>query len=142
MARQFHERYCATAPLELPDNRQPWEKLTDTYLKANREQAQYAIQILKAVGLAVRQAKTPVLIDSKIYERYVEPMAEMEHGRWNVERLQEGQRFGKQRDKGRKIHDCLVPWGELPERTKDFDRVAVRAFPEILKLAGWEVYKP
>jgi hypothetical protein len=68
-------------------------------------------------------------------------MAELEHGRWNVERLRDGWRFGKPRDDSRKLHDCLVPWNELPEEIKRYDRDAVRAFPEILAQAGLEIYR-
>jgi len=69
----------------------------------------------------------------------VERMAELEHGRWNVERLRDGWRYGKTRDDSRKIHDCLVPWTALPDEIKKYDRNAVRAFPEILAKAKLEV---
>jgi hypothetical protein len=66
-------------------------------------------------------------------------MAELEHGRWNAERLRDGWRYGKKRDDSRKIHNYLVPWAELPDDIKVYDRGAVRAFPEILAKAGLEV---
>jgi hypothetical protein len=66
-------------------------------------------------------------------------MAELEHGRWNVERLRDGWRYGKQRDDSRKTHDCLVSWQELSDDIKRYDRNAVRAFPETLAKAGLEV---
>jgi hypothetical protein len=69
----------------------------------------------------------------------VERMAELEHGRWNVERLRDGWRYGKQRDDSRKTHDCLVSWQELSDDIKRYDRNAVRAFPETLAKAGLEV---
>lgn len=64
-------------------------------------------------------------------------MAELEYGRWNVERLRGGWRSGKTRDDSRKIQNCLVPWKELPDAIKRYDREAVRAFPKILAKAGW-----
>jgi len=69
----------------------------------------------------------------------VELMAEMEHARWNVERLRNGWRYGKERDNDRKIHNCLVSWNDLAERIKHYDRETVRAFPAILAKAGLEV---
>lgn len=69
-------------------------------------------------------------------------MAEMEHGRWNVERLRDGWRFGKPRDDSRQFHDCLVPWKDLPDGEdgiKKYDRQSVRKFPDILAQAGLEV---
>lgn len=35
-----------------------------------------------------------------------------------------------------KPHDCLVPRENLPETVREFDRNAVRAFPNILAKAG------
>ena len=43
------------------------------------------------------------------------------------------------RDDSRKIHDRPVPWKELPDDIKRYDRDAVRAFPEILSKAKLEV---
>jgi len=74
----------------------------------------------------------------------IERMAEMEHGRWNVERLRDGWRSGKPRDDQKKIHDCLAPWKDLPdgeEGVKKYDRQSVRAFPAILAHAGLEVVR-
>ena len=67
-------------------------------------------------------------------------MAELEHGRWNVERLRNGWRPGKTRDDARKIHDCLLPWSAPGlDNVRHYDRNAVRQFPEILAAAGLEV---
>lgn len=68
-------------------------------------------------------------------------MAELEHGRWNVERHRNGWRFSRARDDARKLHDSLVPWENLPEDIRQYDRNAVRAFPDILAAAGYEVVK-
>ena len=64
-----------------------------------------------------------------------------EHGRWNIERLRDGWRYSKQRDDSRKIHDCLVSWGDLPDDIRWYDRDEVRAFPEILARAALEVQR-
>jgi hypothetical protein len=72
-------------------------------------------------------------------------MAELEHGRWNVERLRNGWRYGKPRDDDKKLHDCLVPWADLPDGDdgfKKYDRDAVRKFPAILAKAGLEIFRP
>jgi hypothetical protein len=67
----------------------------------------------------------------------------MEHGRWNMDRLRAGWRYGP-RDKAKKLHNCLVPWSDLPESPdtgRQADRDAVRKWPEILAMAGYEVYR-
>ncbi|NLX96914.1 MAG: Ryanodine receptor Ryr [Rhodopirellula sp.] len=101
------------------------------------------METLEACGFGVRQKQEPVIFDHHQFAlEEVERMAEMEHGRWNAERLRDGWRYGHPRDDQRKVHDCLVPWSELPETIKRYDRDAVRAFPEILAKAKLEVYRP
>jgi hypothetical protein len=145
MAREFHERYVAGNTKALPANLKPWERLDLSFKAANLEQAAYAVPILKAAGFGVREAERPFVFDKREFtDAEVEYMAELEHGRWNVERLRNGWRYGPRND-AKKLHDYLVPWSELsdgPEGVKKFDRDAVRAFPEILAKARLEVYRP
>lgn len=145
MAQTFHEHYVNDKPKKLPENLRPWKNLPETYQTANLEQARYAVEILRAAGFDVRpkSGKRGAISNftGKAWRRAVERMAELEHGRWNVERLRDGWRFGRPRDDTRKLHDCLVPWENLPESIREYDRNAVRAFPEILAKAGFEVVK-
>jgi hypothetical protein len=138
MGRAFHERYVAGSTGRFPDNLKPWDKLDDTYKTANLEQARYAVAILEACGFKVQPARSP-----KVYTAFtkqdIERMAELEHGRWNVERLENGWRPGSPRDNDRKIHNCIVPWKDLPNDIKHYDRDAVKEFPAILAKAGLEV---
>ena len=67
-------------------------------------------------------------------------MAELEYGRWNNERLQDGWRYGKTKDEDRKLSPFLVCWKDLSDGdngVKKYDRTAVGAFPKILAKAGW-----
>lgn len=139
MARAFHENYVAGSTGKLPDTLKPWPKLPDTFKKANTEQARYAIQILEACGFGVREAVSPVIFQ-EFSAKEIERMAEMEHGRWNLERLRDGWRLGP-RDDARKLHDCLVSWKELTDEIKGYDCAAVCNYPTILAKAGLEVYR-
>ncbi len=141
MAMAFHENYVGQSTGRLPDSMKPWPKLPDTFKTANLEQAKYAVQILEACGFEVVPADTPDPHAVQFTDEEVEHMAELEHGRWNVERLRNGWRHGP-RDDDRLLHDCLVPWNELSDGAdgvKRFDRDAVRKFPAILAQAGLEV---
>jgi hypothetical protein len=69
----------------------------------------------------------------------IEIMAEMEHGRWNVERLSDGWRWGEKKDVDKKISPYLVGWDQLPENVKEWDREAVRAIPKLLESVGLEI---
>jgi len=52
-----------------------------------------------------------------------ELLARNAHEVWAQTRLAEGWRWGPERNDDRKEHPCLVPYEELPEGEKDFDRV-------------------
>ena len=145
MAQEFHARYRAGNSHKIkPDTLRLWKDLPETYQTANREQAAYAIRILDAAGFKVRKAKDKPVVFTGFTAPEVELMAELEHGRWNIERLRDGWRPGV-RDDAKKTHNCIVPWCDLsdgPNGVKRFDRDSVRSFPEILALAGLEVFRP
>jgi len=146
MGQAFHEEYVNTSTNRLPDNMKPWKKLPDTFKTANLEQAKYSVQILEACGFEVKPAADPKkpAVFAGFTDAEVERMAQLEHGRWNIERLRNGWRFGKPRADARKIHDCLVPWDVLPDGedgVKKYDRSSVRKFPEILAQAGLEIVR-
>lgn len=62
-------------------------------------------------------------------------LAEMEHGRWNVERLLSGWSAGS-RDPGRLLSPHLLPWSELPEEVRRWDRQMVEDLPLLLAGVG------
>ena len=143
MGLAFHEEYVRNSTGRLPDNMKPWLKLKDTFKHANLEQARYAIQILEACGFQVEPAAAPknLVVLPDFTDPEIERMAEMEHGRWNIDRLLDGWRYGPRNDE-LKLHNNLVPWKILPDGpdgVKRYDRDAVRKFPEILAQAGLEV---
>ncbi len=70
-----------------------------------------------------------------------EKIAENVHENWAVERIADGWIYGEKRDDEKKTTPCLVPYGELPEREKDFDRVtAMESIKTILAL-GYKIEK-
>jgi class 3 adenylate cyclase len=54
--------------------------------------------------------------------RLAELFAENAHDVWAQERLAEGWKFGPVRDDTKKEHPCLIPYKELPESEKRYDR--------------------
>lgn len=70
-----------------------------------------------------------------------ERMAENVHEVWAAARMAEGWVWGEGRDDTLKHHPCLVPYGELPETEKEYDRnTAVQTLKFILK-SGYEIKK-
>lgn len=65
----------------------------------------------------------------------VEQMAKNVHEVWAETRISQGWTYGEQRDDGRKTHPCLVPYEELPEEEKEYDRnTAVGTLKLIMEL--------
>jgi hypothetical protein len=65
----------------------------------------------------------------------------MAHERWVHEKQSKGWTYGVVRDDKKKIHNCIIPWEQLPEELKAVDRGTMRAIPEILGNVGFEVYR-
>jgi hypothetical protein len=54
--------------------------------------------------------------------RLREELARHTHDVWAQERLRQGWTYGPRRDDERRRHPCLVPYDELPDSEKQFDR--------------------
>jgi ryanodine receptor 2 len=54
--------------------------------------------------------------------RLTEQIAANVHDIWSAGRIAEGWQYGETRDDVRKLHPCLVPYDELPENEKEYDR--------------------
>ena len=52
----------------------------------------------------------------------VEQMAKNVHEVWAENRIKQGWTYGEQRNDELKTHPCLVPYEELPEEEKVYDR--------------------
>jgi ryanodine receptor 2 len=75
-------------------------------------------------------------------EPLTELLAEHTHDVWSLQRLNEGWTLGPVRDDANKTHPCLVPYADLPESEKDYDRTtALGALKAILAL-GYTISKP
>jgi RyR domain len=71
-----------------------------------------------------------------------ERLAENAHELWAKQRMTDGWRLGPRRDDARKEHPCLVPYSELPEAERDYDRLlAMETIKTILAL-GFRVVPP
>ena len=142
LARAIHAAYVRNQPggTDAPAMRD-WEELPEGTKEANRAQAADIGTKLAAVGCRI-QAWTDWTGDGPAFTpAEIETMAELEHERWCRERLAEGWTAGPTRDDRRKVTPYLVDWDQLPEDVKDYDRNAVRALPELLTFAGYEIVR-
>ena len=71
----------------------------------------------------------------------VEEVAKNVHEVWAFNRLKEGWTYGPNRDSIKKTTPCLVPYEELPEEEKDYDRnTALETIKLAIKL-GFKIEK-
>lgn len=82
-----------------------------------------------------------IKVDSRVL-KLVELLAEHAHDTWAEQRIREGWVYGKERcDKSRR-HPCLIPYANLPDNEKQYDRnAAVGTIKAILAL-GFRIERP
>ena len=77
----------------------------------------------------------------KELEQLVEQMSKNVHEVWSETRIQQGWTYGEQRNDDLKTHPCLVPYEDLPEGEKEYDRnTCIGTLKLILKL-GFKISK-
>jgi len=72
----------------------------------------------------------------------VERLAENVHDTWAAGRIAEGWTLGPQRSEARKEHPCLVPYAELPEIEKDYDRRTATETLKVIVAMGYTILEP
>ena len=91
---------------------------------------------------------TPQPIDTKDIElpkeldKLAEDIAKNVHEVWSLGRMKDGWTYGSERNDAQKKHPCLVPYEELSEAEKAYDRnTSIETIKLILKL-GFKITKP
>lgn len=88
-----------------------------------------------------KPAQTDDIVLSEELNSLVEAMAKNVHDVWAESRISQGWTYGPERNDALKTHPCLVPYEELPEVEKAYDRdTAVGTLKLICKL-GFKITK-
>lgn len=107
---------------------------------------------LRAAGLWLRKVPGDKVVSGVIaqvnaqIEANVETLSKAEHDRWSAHKRQQGWAAGPDTSKESKIdelllHNCIFPWEKLSDEQKDLDRVPIRALPQVLANAGYQIVK-
>ncbi|HPA17494.1 MAG TPA: RyR domain-containing protein [Verrucomicrobiae bacterium] len=150
-AKMAHDAYVHSATPKDP-SLQPWDKLDDSLRESNFQQVAFWEKVLAAHGLKVRKQTDaeklspellPPLLDMKavLDPAKVLRLAQLEHGRWNVERLAYGWRYAREKDVAKRLSPYLVPWAQVPEDIQKYDVDAIVELPRKLREAGLEIEK-
>ncbi len=72
-------------------------------------------------------------------QELVERLARNTHALWAQGRLAEGWRYGPQRDDVKMEHPDLVPYDELPEAEKQYDRTTAAGVLKTIMALGYRI---
>lgn len=70
-----------------------------------------------------------------------ELLAKNSHDTWALQRLKDGWRYGPKRDDTKKEHPCLIPYEELPESEKEYDRKSAMETLKAIVALGYGIDK-
>lgn len=72
----------------------------------------------------------------------IERLAENVHDHWASQRIADGWTFGPDRDDAQKKHPDLVPYADLPESEKVYDRRVARETLKTILALGYRIEPP
>lgn len=111
-----------------------WDSLSEEQRDSNRSQTDHFSIKIRAAGLC------PASLDALSWMTWcdnnpmeLDNLARVEHERWAAHLWLAGWNYGTIRDDSRKIHDNFVPYDELDEGTKDYDKDACRNLGDYLR---------
>lgn len=141
MAKETHEQYRADKKKTMIASDPAlaeWSELKEHLKESNRDQIKHIETKLNAVGLTIEKIGKGESTSVTLTDQQIETLAEIEHGRWNMERIKDGWKLGE-RDVVKKFSPYLIPWISLPEDIKKWDREPVREIPNRLKKYGYQL---
>ena len=141
LASLMHRGYCLRirGNAEKKDINIEFDELPEDLQKANIAQALRIPGILRLAGMHLESgAVVPFekLLESRnvaeeplrqyLTEKdRLEVLAEAEHNGWMVERMLSGWKFSRKKNKPKKFHDCLIPYSQLSDEIKSYDRLTI-----------------
>ena len=90
---------------------------------------------------------TPTPIDTRDIllpaelEQLVEQMAKNVHEVWAESRIKQGWTYGEQRNDALKTHPCLIPYEDLPEEEKEYDRNTSKETLKLIMKLGFHIHQ-
>ena len=74
-------------------------------------------------------------------QELAERIAENVHEVWSKGRINDGWSYGPERDDAARKHPCLVPYGELSEEEKEYDRRTSQETIKLILKLGFNISK-
>lgn len=146
MARASHENYIKHRKSEgkTPEDDQalkPWEDLADDFRESSLDQIDHMYTKLRHYDLRIKTRKDWDESSFQFTPDQIEELAKLEHERWCRERREKGWRYGKETKKESRISEWLIPYEQLPEDKKEYDRDPVKRIPEYLEMMDLKIIR-
>ena len=143
IARTIHEKYRKQQRIRKPDEKPiaAWDELSQDLKYSNLRQARSITDKLKMLGYTIAQNKDNATEVTELSYEQIEFLSKIEHDLWNEERRKNGWQYGPIKDTDKKISPYIVPYEELTEEIKDYDRDTVRNMIPLINSVGLKVYE-
>ena len=143
LAREIHNDYIANqkrlgATIHVAED---FDELEPSSRYANLRQAMHMDQKLRELGYAMVPLDFDGVGVEKLPDDAVERYAILEHEDWVNGKLRFGWKYAPERNDKEFLHDCLLPWDELPGNQREKDRFTARNTVKLARLAGMKVVK-
>lgn len=108
----------------------------------------FALSKLPAPGTMRRMSYQPQPIPTKGVDLprellpLTERLAENAHDLWAAQRLAQGWRYGPERKDAQKLHPDLIPYADLPDSEKEYDRLAALGTLKAILALGYRIVPP
>lgn len=79
------------------------------------------------------------MVLSEELKNLTELLAKNVHDIWAENRIAQGWTYGEKRDDEKKQHPCLVPYEDLPEEEKLYDRETAMKTIKMIKKLGFQI---
>jgi len=79
-----------------------------------------------------------VILPAEIVD-LTERLARNTHETWAAQRLEAGWTYGPRRDDATKQHPCLIPYEELPDTEREYDRQTVLSTLKAVVALGFQM---
>jgi len=80
-------------------------------------------------------------LDKHSQPEVIENLAICVHNRWMTGRLTDGWKYGHERNDEKKEHPSLIPYEELSEEEKEYDRQTAKTVINYLLNNGYDIIK-
>jgi len=141
LARIIHNDYLKKLPRidPLRPTHRPWDNLPDEIRNRSRQQADHLWIKLRSLNVKTTAIESTEKEFEIIKDERLEALSKAEHDRWCAYMFYKGWKPGETRDDALKIHTDLIPYEDLSEEIKQYDRNVILNMPLLLKELGYKI---